>query len=315
MLMELSSRDNVLFQRDIVADLVADKRSENTKRAYKNDLEDFFQIMTDGSATPGMVQKFLNLTRTHAVTGVLQYKAILIDRGLKEATINRRLAAIKSLVNYARKVGACEWNLDDVEGEKIVAYRDTTGVTVQQITDMLRVPDRSTVKGKRDYAILRIFWELALRRGELAKLDLEDFDPELSSLAILGKGKGTQKVTMNLSDKTKEAILEWLATREDIKPSDALFVALDRGYKGHRLTGEGIAKLIKSLAKQAGITKQMSPHRLRHTSITAALEATNGNVAMVQKLSRHAKVETVMVYEDRRINQQKKVTNLLADLA
>ncbi|MBP1934868.1 tyrosine-type recombinase/integrase [Ammoniphilus resinae] len=314
MLME-ASFNNQLVQQDLISELVADKRSENTKRAYRNDLEDFFQTVTGRTSSPGVVQQFLKLTRSQAVTVVLRYKASLIERGLKEATINRRLAAIRSLVNHARRVDMCDWKLDDVEGEKVESYRDTTGVTVQQIAEMLKIPNRKAVKGKRDYAILRIFWELALRRGEVSKLNLEDFDPELSTVSVLGKGKGTQKVSMNLSEKTKEAILEWLDTREEIKPGDPLFIALDRSFKGNRLTGEGLSKIIKGIAKKAGITKTMSPHRLRHTSITAALEATNGNVALVQKLSRHAKVETVMVYEDRRVNQQKKVTDLLADLA
>lgn len=120
---------------------------------------------------------------------------------------------------------------------------------------------------------------------------------------------------MTVTEKTRDAVLEWLNTRSDLTPKTPLFVAVDRAYAGNRLTGEGIAKFVKTMSKAAGITKKMSPHRLRHSSITAALEATNGNVVMVQKLSRHVKIETVMVYEDHRVNQQKTVTDLLAGLA
>lgn len=306
---------NSLIQRDLVSDLLSDKRSVNTKRAYENDLNDFFVTMTDGKASPELINQFLSLPRFEAVTVGLRYKAKLMDRGLTEATVNRRLAAIRSLVKYAKMIGLCEWDLSDVQGEKIKSYRDTSGVTVQQMAEMLKVPDRSTAKGKRDYAMLRVFWELALRRGEVVKIDIEDFDPEMCSVAILGKGKGTQKESMTITEKTRDAVLEWLKTRQDLTPKTPLFVAVDRAYAGNRLTGEGISKFVKSIAATAGITKKMSPHRLRHSSITAALEATNGNVAMVQKLSRHAKIETVMVYEDRRVNQQKQVTDLLAGLA
>jgi integrase/recombinase XerC len=314
MLMELTTVI-ASAQQDLIADLLADKRSENTKRAYKKDLNDFFVTITGGKASPELINQFLSLTRFEAVKVGLQYKASMIERGLTEATINRRLAAVRSLVKYAKMIGLCEWVLSDVQGEKIKSYRDTSGISVEQMAGMLKVPDRSTAKGKRDYAMLRMFWEIALRRGEVVKINIEDFDPEMCTVAILGKGKGTQKENMTINEKTRDAVLEWLETRSNMTPNTPLFVAMDRAYAGNRLTGEGIAKFVKKMAAAAGITKKMSPHRLRHSSISAALEATNGNVAMVQKLSRHAKIETVMVYEDRRVNQQKQVTDLLAGLA
>lgn len=315
MIVEVIPAGKEVVLRDLVADLLADKRSENTKRAYQNDLNEFFMTMTGGAASPDKISQFVSLSRFEAVRYALQYKANMIQRGLSEATINRRLAAIRSLVKYAKMVGLCEWDLTDVQGEKVKQYRDTTGVSVEQMGDILNVPDRTTAKGKRDYAMLRAFWELALRRGELAKIDIEDFDPETCTIKILGKGKGTQKESMTITEKTRDAILEWLAVRNEFKASDALFVAVDRAYAGNRLTGEGIAKFVKSMAKAAGIKKKMSPHRLRHTAITAALEATNGDVRRVQKLSRHAKIDTVMIYDDNRVNQQKQVTDLLAGLA
>ncbi|MEN9566046.1 MAG: hypothetical protein RLZZ69_1242 [Cyanobacteriota bacterium] len=58
----------------------------------------------------------------------------------------------------------------------------------------------------------------------------------------------------------------------------------------------------------------MSPHRIRHGSITAALDATNGNLRKVQKLSRHKDINTVMIYDDNRINYQDEITQLLDDL-
>lgn len=73
--------------------------------------------------------------------------------------------------------------------------------------------------------------------------------------------------------------------------------------------------LIRRLAKDAGITKPMSPHRMRHTSITAALDGTDGNVRAVQKLSRHAKIDTLMLYDDARQKQQKAISEMLSTIA
>jgi integrase len=121
---------------------------------------------------------------------VLKYKGILIEKGLAEATINRRLSAIKALVNYARRIGKCDWSLTDVKGEKVQPYRDTSGVSVAGFKKMAAIPSLDTLKGKRDYALLRLLWENALRGGEVSKANVGDFDPDAGKLLIYGKGRG-----------------------------------------------------------------------------------------------------------------------------
>ena len=297
---------------DVLAALLADKRSENTKRAYAQDLQDFFLITVEQQPTPALVSQFLQLGRFEAISLVLRYKATLIERGLAESTVNRRLAAIKSLVNYARRVGKCDWSLQDIQGEKVKSYRDTTGVDRDTYRRVLSIPDRDTLKGKRDYALLRLLWENALRRGEVVKADVGDFDYEGRSLMIYGKGQGTQATGVSLSVPTVEALMQWLQARGNPERDQPLFTALDRACYGHRLTGTGLYKLVQKICHKAGIQKRMSPHRIRHAGITEALEITGGDVRAVQKLSRHAKLETLMVYDDARTNAQQKVTELLA---
>lgn len=301
-----------LQDRDILKELLADKRSPNTRRAYEGDLKDFFQIVCRQEPSPQLIREFLNLERFTAIALVLQYKAHLIDKGLAEATVNRRLAAIKSLVSFAQKIGKCIWSLEEIQGEKIQSYRDTSGVSGDVYRSILETCDRASLKGKRDYAILRLLWDNALRRNEISMCDVSDFDPTSKTLSILGKGRGTQKESVTLSDRAIEALKDWLASRDD--EEKALFVALDRAHAGHRLTGGGIYNLVSESAKKAGVTKQFSPHRCRHSSITAALDATNGNVREVQKLSRHKKIETLICYDDQRVDSQGKMTDLLSDL-
>jgi integrase/recombinase XerC len=71
---------------------------------------------------------------------------------------------------------------------------------------------------------------------------------------------------------------------------------------------------VQGYCRQAGIEKPMSPHRIRHSSITAALDVTEGNVRKVQKLSRHSNLDTLMVYDDNRTKDQLEISDLLADL-
>lgn len=300
------------FHRDLVAELLADKRNSNTRHAYEKDLRDFFRSM-GRELEPESIAQFLSLSQYQAVALVLRYKSQLFDRDLKESTVNRRLAAIKSLVKYARKVGKCSYSLEDIKGEKVVRYRDTTGISREAYRVVLAGCDRGTVAGKRDYALLRLLWDNALRRGEVAKANVRDFDPSNRTLKIFGKGKGTQVEAIDLSKPTTEALLDWLATRE-VKADAPLFCSLDPVHFGHRLTGESIRRIVVSYCQKAGVDKQMSPHRVRHSSITAALDATDGNVRKVQKLSRHANLQTLLVYDDNRQKLQMEITELLADM-
>ena len=185
---------------------------------------------------------------------------------------------------------------------------------MQGLSHLVLTCDRSTIKGIRDYAILRLLWDNALRRAEVFSCDIKDLDLESKTLWILGKGRGTQKVVVTLSSQTVKALHEWLLARRETNINAPLFIALDRAYKGHRLTGTAVYDVVSNSAKKAGISKQLSPHRIRHSSVTAALEATGGDVRTVQKLSRHKKLDTLMIYDDNRQNAQGNVTNVLADL-
>jgi integrase/recombinase XerC len=244
----------------------------------------------------------------------LKYKGKLLERGLKEATVNRRITSIKSLVKFARKVGVCTYSLEDVEMEKAVAYRDTTGVDAKTYAYVVKMCDRTTKIGKRDYAILRLLWENGLRRGEISKLSVKDFDPHATRLRIFGKGKGNNDEWVKLSQQTVSAITEWLDARSRLIANDALFISLDNNTWGYRLSGNAIRSMVVRRFKAAGIDKVMSPHRIRHSGVTTVLEISDGNITSGKTYSRHSKVETVMVYNDNRNQNQGEITNQLADL-
>ncbi|MCC0179451.1 tyrosine-type recombinase/integrase [Waterburya agarophytonicola K14] len=308
---------------DVIAQLLADKRSPNTRKAYMKDITDFFDVVAKREPSRDLVLEFLHLEQSQAVQLVLSYKAKLFEKGLKEATVNRRLAAIKSLTAMGRKIGVCNYTLEDVKGEKTKAYRDTTGVSKETFTKVLLIPDalkeavysqRSRLKAVRDYALLRLLWGNALRRGEISLTNINDFDPENNTLSILGKGRGTEREVVSLSPKTVCAIEQWLEVRGTADRLAPLFIAIDNASYGHRLSGNGIYSVVDKLCKKAGVSKKMSPHRIRHSSITAALDATDGNIRKVQKLSRHANINTLMTYDDNRTNHQEEVTNILDDL-
>jgi integrase/recombinase XerC len=253
---------------------------------------------------------------------VLRYKTLLLEAGFAPATINVRLAALKSLVDHARKLKRCGFSLVDVKQVRVEKYRDTAGVGVEAFRVMLGTVDRSSFKGKRDYAILRLLWDNALRRGELVAADVGDFRD--GQLWILGKGK-SQKCSIDLAPATVGALREWLALRlrsvtaGDGLENEPLFIAVDRHSFGKRLSGRSVARIVCGASLDGEgvnpvVGKRMSPHRIRHSSITTFLDASGGDVRTAQRLSRHSRLDTLMIYDDNRQGLQGKASIVLADL-
>jgi len=292
----------------VLADWLATKRSPHTQRVYQKDIENF---LTDIGTELG---KFLTLDRHKAFELVSRYKGDLIQKGLKSATINRRLAAIKSLVSFSYNCGHCEFMLESVKGEKLSSYRDTSGVDSETFKRVLGGIDRTSLKGVRDYALLLLLWSNALRRSEVSKANIGDFDQKERTLRIFGKGRGNNSEIVSLGSGTVTAIEAWLSARGEVATDKALFVSVNAGYRDGRLCTQAIYTVVKERCQAAGISKVMSPHRVRHSSITAALEATGGDVRRVQKLSRHSSLNTLLIYDDNRRNHQKEVSDLLDGL-
>jgi len=303
-----------IVDRDLLRELLRDTRSPATRRAYAVSLTKFFRFISSQDPSPQLVSEFLNLEKSTALKLVLTFKASLIERGLAEATVNNRLAGIKALVIFAEDQGKCIWNLKAIKSEKVVTYRDTSGVTANEYNKVIAICDRTTLKGKRDYSLLRLLWDNALRCDEICKTRVKDFDPYSQQLAILGKGRGTQKQSVDLSDATTEAIANWLAARSDLTPESPLYIALDRAHFGQHLMADGLNYIINTLAKRAGTKKTLSPHKCRHSSITAYLKASNGDLQGAQDLARHSDPKTTMIYNDNRLKTQGKATKRLANL-
>jgi integrase/recombinase XerC len=275
---------------------------------YRRDIENF---LSDIGTELG---KFLTLDRHGAYALVSRYKGDLIKKELKSATINRRLAAIKSLVAFSYNCGHCEFMLEAIKSEKLCSYRDTTGIDPEAFKQVLSAIDRGTLKGIRDHALLLLLWSNALRRSEVSKANIGDFDPVTKTLRIFGKGRGNQSEIVSLGSGTVNAIEAWLSARGEVATDKALFCSVNAGYQDGRLCTQAIYTVVKERCQAAGITKVMSPHRIRHSSITAALEATGGDVRRVQKLSRHSSLNTLLIYDDNRKNHQKEVSDLLDSL-
>jgi integrase/recombinase XerC len=282
---------------DLVAAFLAGRRP-TTLRAYRQDLDDFARFLGTPDAGAA-VELLISGTAGQANAAALGYRAHLVGRKLSPATIARRLAALRSMVKLARTLGRVAWALE-VESPRAETYRDTAGPGLDGWRSILADAKAAgeSPKAVRDLALIRLMHDLGLRRGEAVALDLADVDLEGGSVAVIGKGK-SQAVRMTLPDPVRRALAAWIAARGDAP--GPLFIRLDPGGLGlERLTGRAVHLIVGGLGRRVGLSRPVRPHGLRHQGITRALDASGGNVREVQKFSRHAKVETLLKYDDNR---------------
>jgi integrase/recombinase XerC len=285
-------------------------RNARTAGAYRQDLDAFrrfLQVPTLDDAA----HRLLAAAPGDAHALALAYQAHLLERGLQATTVNRRLATLRSLVQFAGTVGRVTWTLD-VKNVKTQPYRDTTGPGKTAIRAMLEaLQARQDAKAQRDRAALRLLYDLGLRRGEVVALDVADMDLTAGTVAVLGKGR-RQKDILALPEPTQAALRGWLTVR-GWQPGP-VFTNFDRARKGSgRLTGVSLYRIVRALGAQVGFT--VRPHGLRHTAITEACKAAQAHgIALEEVLdfSRHTDVKVLMIYRDRERNVQRTLAALVA---
>lgn len=258
-------------------------------------------------------REFLGQGRIKAITQTAQYREFLKGQGYAPATVNSYLWAVREMVSQAKRLEVVDWGLKDVEGVPAETLRDTRGTGIDGIQKMLNAIDRSSAEGLRNYALVLLLFQNALRRGEVVGCNVSHFDPIAKTLSIQGKGK-RDRMRIDLSLSVVAAIAAWLENRGEAGLNAPLFCALDRNHRGHRLSGTSVYTIVRSLAKTAGVSDRFSPHKIRHSAITAVLDATDGDLRSAQALSRHKSLEILQVYDDNRKQLQGKATGILEQL-
>lgn len=286
-------------------------RSEETRRAYARDILDLAAFLDCASGAEA-VRLLLGRPGGAANEAALAYKDHLLSRGLAPATVNRRLAAIRSLSRLGRTLGVTSVNIE-IRNVKSRKLRDTRGPGTAAVARMLGVAagQRDESKAARDCALLRLLFDLGLRRSEVARIALADLDRGSGTIAILGKGE-REPLRLALPEKTMAALASWLSFRGPAQ--GPLFRNFDRAEKGVGLSPSGVYAIVRDLGRRAGV--RAHPHGIRHTSITEAVRAAQRagyGLETARDFSRHADVRTLMIYRDRDECRQGVLASLVAE--
>lgn len=281
-----------------------------TREAYRNDLKCFHEFLVSEVGIES-IQSVVSLPAGELNFLVLRYRDSLNQR-LSPSTVNRRLGAVRSLFKLARLLGLSTAKIE-IPNIKSESYRDTRGPGLPAFKRMIDAASaQAETKARRDRAILRLLFDLALRASELVGLDMEHIELNQKRLSIKGKGR-SQRQYLSLPSTSIAALTEWLAIRGS--EAGPLFTNLVRAKtRRKRLSRVGLYELIRWLGDQVDIKTR--PHGIRHLSITSACVAAQNNgfgIEEVMDHSRHKSVATLMIYRDRERDTQGAISTLVSN--
>lgn len=257
--------------------------SPNTLDAYLTDLEKLLHFLE------GEEIDILDVT----LDDLQRFSAGLHDIGIHPRSQARILSGIKSFFHFLVLADYLEGDPSELlEGPKI-GFRLPEVLTVAEIDTIISTVDLSKPEGQRNRAILETLYSCGLRVSELCALKLSDLYFEEGFIKVTGKGNKQRLVP--ISPRAIKEIRYWLEDRKrwKIKPGFEDYVFLARW--GNGISRIMIFHLIKELAAQAGITKNISPHTFRHSFATHLLEG-GANLRAIQCMLGHESIATTEIY-------------------
>jgi integrase/recombinase XerC len=263
--------------------------SRHTRRAYASDVAQFLGHAADANRVPVKDLSPAALDR-HAVRAFL---ATAHAGGRSRATAARKLAAVRTFLRYLHREGVITSDPGSLVATPKREVRMPVHLSEEEMTRLLEAPDQDASLGRRDRAILELFYASGLRLSELAGLDADDVNLSRKIARVLGKGGKERLVPFNSS--TVTAIRAYSKDRDALLASrplddDPLFV----NYRGGRLTVRSIDRIVRRYA--AWIARSgVSPHALRHSFATHLLQR-GADLRAIQEMLGHARLSTTQRY-------------------
>lgn len=252
----------------------------NTIEAYQRDLMAFAAFLKQEGV---MCSTQLNQSQ------IIDYLSYLKSHNYASSTLCRALIAIKVFCRFLKREGITEKNSAFyLETPKLWQLIPDV-LSIQEVDLLLQQPKANTVLEVRDKAILELFYSSGLRVSEICTLKIYDVDDTF--IKVLGKGSKERLVP--IGKQALKAIDNYLAYRDqwDSENETTLFVS----KSGHPLDRIAIWRQVKKYAKQAGITKNISPHTLRHSFATHLLDH-GADLRVIQEMLGHENISSTDRY-------------------
>jgi site-specific recombinase XerD len=232
-------------------------------------------------------------------TLILAFRAAMLDRNLSASTINVKLSAVRKLITEAKRAGVVSAEeaaqMTDVPNIRQQGTRLGNWLTKDQAKELLAVPDRSSMKGKRDYAMLALLVGCALRRNELATLHVETIQLREGRWVLVDLcGKGRRIRTVAVPMWVKQGINAWM-TAAGVEDGRLLRRVTKAGKpKGEGLSDWAVWSVVEQAAKEIGI-ERFGAHDLRRTCAKLCRKA-GGDLEQIKFLLGHSSIQTTERY-------------------
>jgi len=258
--------------------------SEHTVRNYCSDILQFQSFFED-------LRKNKSVSEITA-SDVREFLSSVMKKGDRRTSMARKLSALRSFFNFLHKEGIIEKNPAAELSIPKMPKRLPLFLNVDEVFRMLDQKNDEGFTNIRDIAILEFLYGTGIRVGELVSVDNRQIDFDSRTVKILGKGKKERIVVFG--EKAAQALTNYMALKDGMGlqvSSDALFV----NSRGGRLTARSVGRIVEKYIKLCGISKKVSPHKLRHTFATHLLNA-GADLRTIQELLGHSNLSTTQKY-------------------
>jgi integrase/recombinase XerC len=265
--------------------------SAHTVDAYASDLSQFLQCTAAarGCSPEELTPEQIDLAAIRA------FMAELHRQGHARTSVSRKLSALRAFGRYLRREGIIEIDPAALAVSPKAEHKMPAHLSVDEMTRLLEMPDSAEPLGRRDRAILELFYASGLRLSELVGLDLGDVNLSARIVRVMGKGRKERLVPFNTS--TKAALSAWLKDRAALRVTapverrEPMFV----NFRGTRLTGRSVQRLVARYVAGCSTRFGISPHALRHSFATHLLEH-GADLRAIQELLGHVQLSTTQRY-------------------
>ena len=247
---------------------------------------------------------------------IVTYREYL-SKDHKPTTVQSYLAAVKLFFQWTEQEKIYPNIAQRVKGAKLDTEHKKDYLTKKQVSKLLKSIDRSTLKGKRDYAMLSLMVTTGLRTVSIINANVEDIRAAGDATALYYKGKGHQeKATyVKLAEPVEEAIRDYLKARGRADGKEPLFTSTAHRNNGGRMTTRSISRIAKERLVDIGLdSDRLTAHSFRHTAATLNL-LNGGTVEETQQLLDHKNINTTLIYshnlERAKNNSEKRIAKAI----
>jgi len=281
--MNLSSLDILVDQ--YLNYLVFEKGlSKKTIESYSSDLSRYLEFLR---------QKGINNIMDADTPLLLKHLIALRESGLGSKSCARHLITLRGFYRFLSQEKVLKFDPAKLIDLPKSGLKLPDVLSVSEVNLLLSIPDTKTPLGKRNAAMLELLYAAGLRVSELVNLKFLEVNLEACFVRVLGKGSKERIVPFGTHAKNK--IDDYIINARPLLLKDRISSYLFVARAGQPMTRQGFWKLLKQYTKQAGITKKITPHSLRHSFASHLLEG-GADLRTVQVMLGHVDISSTQIY-------------------